>query len=65
MKNQYDLVVGNVGTVYTGTNGFEAIRDYNEYVRLSKDNYGRVGGEDVTLFKNGEPYKEYYSRNSN
>jgi hypothetical protein len=59
MKNHWELIVGNLGTVYSGTDGFHAIVDFNEYVKMSKDGYGRVAGEPVTLFKNGEVHKEY------
>jgi hypothetical protein len=59
MKNQYQLIVGNVGTVYEGTNGFNAIKDYNQYVKLSKESTGRVSGESVTLIRNDEIYREY------
>jgi len=59
VKHEWDLVVGNVGTFRYGSNGFEAVRDYNDYVRMSKDNYGRVSGETVILFRDGEVYREY------
>lgn len=56
----YEIIVGNVGSVYYGTNGFEAYAQFQAYCGLSKASYGgRVTGEDVTLFKNGEIVKEY------
>ncbi len=33
--------------------------EFNEYVRLSKAGYGRVSGEPVTLFKDGEIIEEH------
>ena len=59
MKNQYEVIVGNIGTVYNGTNGFTAIKEYNQYIGLSRANYGRASGESITLLKNGDIYKEY------
>jgi len=59
MKNELALVVGNVGTFRYGSNGFEAVKDYNDYVKMSKANYGRVAGESVILFKNGEIHREH------
>lgn len=59
MKNQYQVIVGNIGTVYDGTNGFTAIKEYNSYIGLSKAPFGRASGETVTLFKNDEIYKEF------
>jgi hypothetical protein len=59
MKTQYEVIVGNIGTVYSGSNGFEATKTYNQYIGQSKAPHGRASGETVTLFKNDEPYKEY------
>ena len=59
----YEVVVGNIGSVYVGVSQSEAMRHYTEYVRQSKTNGGRAGGEDVTLFKNDQPIKEYYGSN--
>lgn len=53
------VIVGNIGTVYSGSNNKEAARVYKEYISQSKSNYGRAGGEDVTWMKNGEPHKEF------
>lgn len=59
MKNQWETIIGNIGTIYSGTNGFQAIKEYNQGIRLSKGNCSRASGEPVTLLKNGEIYKEY------
>ena len=59
MKNNWETIVGNVGTVYTGTNGFEARKTYSQYVAISKNGLGHAGHENVTLMKNDEPYLEY------
>ena len=60
INNTWEVIVGNVGKIYSGTNGFEAIKEYNAYVHISKSGLGRAGGEDVILFKNGEPHKEFF-----
>jgi hypothetical protein len=52
---RYEVVVGNIGTVYSGSNERQAQKDYVEYVEQSKTNYGRAAGESVTFFKDGEP----------
>jgi hypothetical protein len=62
--SEYMLIVGNIGTVYTGQNGFEANTLFRSYVGASNAKHGRASGEDVTLFKDGEPYREYIGRYS-
>jgi hypothetical protein len=49
-KESYSVVVGNIGQVHSGSNRAEAIKEYDDYVKASKSNKGRAGGEDVTLF---------------
>jgi hypothetical protein len=55
----YEVIVGNIGSVYNGPNRVEANRVFGEYKRQSKINYGRAAGEDVVLMTNGEPTKEF------
>lgn len=55
----YEILVGNIGSVFYGTNGFEAYAQFQVYCGLSKAYYGRASGEDVTLLKDGEIVKEY------
>ena len=55
--NDYSLVVGNIGEVWKGKNGFQANLEYSEWIKMSKRPNGRASGEDVTLFKNEEPWK--------
>jgi hypothetical protein len=57
MINQ--IVVGNIGQVLDCDSFKECLETYHEYVKQSKNNYGRAAGESVTWFKNGEIYKEY------
>ena len=60
MANVYEVIVGNIGTVYSGPNGFEAHTKFQVYAGQSKTGYGRASGEDVTIMRNGEPIKEYF-----
>lgn len=55
----YEVWVGNVGRVRSGTSKRACMRAYAEYVLLSKQGYGRAGGESVTLMKDDEPIKEF------
>ena len=59
-KPNYEVVVGNVGNVYTGTKRREAIKIYNGYVAYSEGVDGaRCYGENVTLMRDGELLKEH------
>jgi len=58
-QNEYSVSVGNIGNIEVN-NKREATKTYNEYVRQSKAKHGRASGEDVTLWINGEPVKEYF-----
>lgn len=57
--SQYQTVVGNVGTVYDGTNGFEAHKQFYIYVSNSKLGYGRAANERVVVLRDDEIVKEY------
>jgi hypothetical protein len=59
MKNKYDVVVGNIGTVFSGANKREALLVYSSYLKDSKSGTGNAGHEDVTLFANSEPIREH------
>jgi hypothetical protein len=59
MRTKFEVVVGNIGTTYSGDLLKEALRNYKEYKSQSEQNYGRAAGEQVTLFKDGEPLYEY------
>lgn len=60
MKPLYEVVVGGVGQVYNGRDLTEAERMYDHYANLSQTKAGgRAYGEDVTLFRDGEPFLEY------
>jgi len=53
--SHYEVLVGNIGTVYSGPLFKQALQDYGEYKRQSMGGYGRASGEPVTLVKDGEP----------
>lgn len=56
----YEVIVGNIGTVYSGNIIAEATRKYTTYVQQSRSGRGRAGGESVILMKDGEPIKEHF-----
>ena len=56
----WTVVVGNLGVVYDGPNGFTARQKYVEYVKLSKSGYGRVAYEAVQLLYDDELDSEFY-----
>lgn len=58
----YAVVVGNTGTVFTGNKENEARKEFNHYMKLSKQGYGRAAHESVTLMEDGEILKEYLPR---
>lgn len=62
-KNNYTVIVGNIGTVYDGGSKKDALKDFREYVADSQSGRGRAGGESVTLFENGHPVKEFVGEN--
>lgn len=55
----YEVVVSNVGTVFTGMDFTAAEKEYLDYVQLSREERGRAGGETVTLMRDGEIEREY------
>jgi hypothetical protein len=56
---KFEVVVGNIGTVYSGNNYMQAQCEYTAYVKISRKGKGRAAGEPVTLFHNGEIRSEY------
>jgi hypothetical protein len=59
MKNKYQVIVGNIGTVHEGNNRVVALNCFHEYRLLSISESGRACGESVTLMSNGEPIQEH------
>lgn len=56
---EYEVIVGNVGSVYYGKDKAKAEKAYAEYVEQSNRLLGRAGGEEVTMMVDGEPEKEH------
>ncbi len=56
----YSVIVGNIGMVHEGNNEAAAVAVFNHYVRQSKSGHGRAGGEEVVMWENGEPTREYF-----
>jgi hypothetical protein len=59
----YEVIVGNVGSVYSGPDRDEAERRYEENVERSQSGLGFAGGETVVLMVDGEPEKEHVPSN--
>jgi len=57
--SKFEVIVGNIGTVYSGNNFMQAQTRYSSYVKDSRANRGRAAGEAVTLIHNGEIRCEY------
>ena len=60
--SKFQVVVGNVGTVYDGNSYMVAQCKYDRYVKASRAGEGRVAGEPVTLMHNGEVRMEHAGR---
>lgn len=56
---RYEVIVGNIGTVYNGPDSKKANEAFNEYKQQSLTGYGRASHEPVTLMVDGEPSKEF------
>ncbi len=56
---QYQVTVGNIGTIYSGTDETQADSMFQSYVENSKAKGGRASGESVTLLIDGEVSREY------
>ena len=58
----YEVIVGNIGSVYQGRSRTTALATYESYVEISKEHVGaRCYGEDVTLLLDGEIEQEHMS----
>ena len=56
---KYEVIVGNIGSVYAGLVRNEANRIFTLYVKQSRGKYGMAACEDVVLMRNGEPIRSY------
>jgi hypothetical protein len=55
----YQVIVGNVGTVYHGDSELDAREKYDEYVMQSMHGRGRASGEDVTMLADDEIVRNF------
>jgi len=55
----YEVIVGNVGTVTRTKSVIEAVDAFSRYVAASKDGRGRCAGENVVLMADDEISEEY------
>ena len=62
---KYEVIVGNVGSVYSGRGKFKADEIFRCYIIASKDEQGRASGEPVTLLANGEILRDYHPERFN
>lgn len=62
--DEWEVVVGNIGTVYSGPNEDEARKTFRNYRDKSIAGVGRGSGEDVSLFLDGELEAEHYGESA-
>ena len=56
----YEVIVGNVRSVYQGMSRVKALATYESYVTISQEHdMARCYGEDVTLMADGELESEH------
>ncbi len=60
--DRFQVIVGNIGTVYSGDDYEVARAKYESYVTDSREGYGRAGGEDVVLMADDEIEREHHGR---
>lgn len=56
---QWQVIVGNVGTVYDGPSRRDAYATFNTYRNDSARGIGRAAGEPVTLLRDGDVFREH------
>jgi len=60
---QYQVIIGNIGTVLNTTDKLKAEKTYKAYMYDSDDGVGRAGGEEVTLMGDGEVIRAFNPEN--
>jgi hypothetical protein len=56
---QYEVSVGNIGTVYNGTDRDKAYECFECYVGISERGEGRASGESVAILVDGDIIEEH------
>jgi hypothetical protein len=59
---QWQVIVGNVGTVYYGPSRRDAYATFNTYRNDSARGIGRAAGEPVTLMRDDQPFREHHPK---
>lgn len=59
MHHKHEVIVGNIGTVYSGANPVKAAIAYGVYKRKSLAGDGRAASESVTWMRDGHIKKEH------
>lgn len=59
MTRKYEVIVGNIGTVFETDNKRAAQTVYEDYVERSKSNFGRGANQAVVMMFDGEIEAEY------
>ena len=57
--NKYQVIVGNIGSVYDGADKVIAFETWKEYVEQSQTRHMKASGESVVLIRDGEVEKEH------
>ena len=60
---KHEVIVGNIGTVYSGTDKDEACNHYDVYSNMSESNYGRCASEPVAWMVDGYMYMVAFLQN--
>lgn len=59
MKHEFEVIVGNVGVVYKGSDRYEGHMCFMHYFDYSVHNVGRAAGESVTFMRDGDTIAEW------
>lgn len=63
--SRFEVIVGNIGSVFTGEHEGNARRLFNSWRKLSINGQGRAAGEPVYLLMDDELVKEHDRSNDN
>lgn len=59
----YEVIVGNIGLVYSVNNPIKAKQKFSTYRLQSQSRNGKSSGESVVIFRDGEIWLEFIGRN--
>lgn len=58
----YEVFVGNIGSVYSGPSFNQALNTFRVYVKQSKSGFGRAGNEDIVILGDDEIMESFSFR---